>query len=400
MKRRTSIAAFVAAAAFVVTLTGCSGSGGGEPASTEPVPIGLLTDLSGAAGIFGPPTQNAAELAVEQINAAGGVNGRQVELFVADETGVPTAGLSAAQRLIEEDKVEALFGQHNSATRDAVAPVTTTAGIPYFHTPLAEGNFCVANVISNGEVPAQQLAPAIPFVQEETGKNKWFLLGADYIWGQTVVADAAKYIEASGGEVVGQELVPIGTTDFQSVITKIKESGAQLIIPAIFGGDAITFEKQAFDAGVGNSAVQRLAVIYEDGTLGAMGAEVSSGMYVSMAYNQALDTAENAAFLDAYYAKFGDEAPPQTALSEQTFVAIHAWADAANKAGSTKSDAVLKALNGLSYEGPSGTVTFGADHFATQSIVLTQVQPDGVSVVVTTFDSVDPEQDCNEPMGK
>ncbi|CAB4892649.1 unannotated protein [freshwater metagenome] len=400
MKRRTSIAAFVAAAAVVATLTGCSASGGGDNASTEPLPIGLLTDLSGAAGIFGPPTQNAAELAVEEINAAGGVNGQTVKLIVADETGVPTAGVSAAQRLIQEDGIVALFGQHNSATRDAVAPVTTTAGIPYFHTPLAEGNFCSANVISNGEVPAQQLAPAIPYVQDATGKSKWFLLGADYIWGQTVVAQAAKYIEASGGEVVGQELVPIGTTDFQSVITKIKQSGAQLIIPAIFGGDAITFEKQAFDAGVGNSAVQRLGVIYEDGTLGAMGPEVTSGMYVSMAYNEALDTAANTAFLDAYYAKFGADAPPQTALSEQTFVAIHAWADAANKAKSTKSADVLKALSGLKYEGPSGTVTFGSDHFATQSIVLTQVQPDGMSVVVTTFDSVAPEQDCNEPMGK
>jgi ABC-type branched-subunit amino acid transport system substrate-binding protein len=360
----------------------------------------LLTDLSGPAGIFGPPTQNAAELAVAEINAAGGVNGRTVELFIADETGVPTAGVSAAQRLIQEDGVVALFGQHNSATRDAVAPVTATAGIAYFHTPLAEGNFCAANVISNGEVPAQQLAPAIPYIQEETGKKKWFLLGADYIWGQTVLAQAAKYIEASGGEVVGEELVPIGTTDFQSVITKIKQSGAELIIPAIFGGDAITFEKQAFDAGVGNSAVQRLGVIYEDGTLGAMGAEVTDGMFVSMAYNEALDTPANTAFLEAYYAKFGLEAPPQTALSEQTYVAIHAWAAAANKAKSTNGTDVLKALSGLTYDGPSGTVTFGADHFATQSIVLTRVQPDGVSVVSTTFDSVDPEQDCSEPMGK
>ncbi|CAB4560175.1 unannotated protein [freshwater metagenome] len=398
MIRRSSLAAFVAVAAVVATLTGCSSSG--EPASTEPVPIGLLTDLSGPAGIFGPPTQNAAELAVAEINAAGGVNGRTVELFIADETGVPTAGVSAAQRLIQEDGVVALFGQHNSATRDAVAPVTATAGIAYFHTPLAEGNFCAANVISNGEVPAQQLAPAIPYIQEETGKKKWFLLGADYIWGQTVLAQAAKYIEASGGEVVGEELVPIGTTDFQSVITKIKQSGAELIIPAIFGGDAITFEKQAFDAGVGNSAVQRLGVIYEDGTLGAMGAEVTDGMFVSMAYNEALDTPANTAFLEAYYAKFGPEAPPQTALSEQTYVAIHAWAAAANKAKSTNGTDVLKALSGLTYDGPSGTVTFGADHFATQSIVLTRVQPDGVSVVSTTFDSVDPEQNCSEPMGK
>lgn len=167
MKHRSSLAAFVAAAGIIASLTGCS-----TPApSTETLKIGLLTDLSGAAGIFGPPTQNAAELAVEEINAAGGVNGQLLELLVADETGVPTAGVSAAQRLIQEDGIVALFGQHNSATRDAVAPVTSAAGLAYFHTPLAEGNFCSANVISNGEVPAQQLAPAIPYLQTETGKT-------------------------------------------------------------------------------------------------------------------------------------------------------------------------------------------------------------------------------------
>jgi len=398
--RVTPLAAAATAALFVATLAGCTAAEGNGDSSSEPITIGLLTDLSGAASIFGPPTRDAAELAVEQINAEGGVNGRDVRLVVADETGVPTAGLSAAQRLIQEDQVAVLFGQHNSATRDAVAPVTSAAGIPYFHTPLAEGNFCEANVISNGEVPAQQLAPAIPFVQDETGSNKWFLLGADYVWGQTVVADAQKYIEANGGEVVGKELVPIGTTDFQSIITKIKQSGAQLIVPALFGGDAITFEKQAFDAGVGNSEVQRLGVIYETGTLGAMGADVTDGMYVSMAYNEAIQSVANEEFLAAYYAKFGDDAAPQTALSQQTFVAIRAWAQAANEAKSTKSVDVLGALSGLTYAGPGGDVTFGANHFATQSIVLTQSQPDGSSTVVMTFDSVDPAQDCTEPMGK
>jgi ABC-type branched-subunit amino acid transport system substrate-binding protein len=398
MKRITFIAAGTVAC-LSLALAGCTApaeSGEGEGAIT----IGLLTDLSGAASLFGPPTENVANLAVDQINTNGGVNGHFVKLAVADETGVPTAGVSAAQRLIQEDGVVALFGQHNSATRDAVAPVTATAGIPYFHTPLAEGAFCQANVISNGEVPAQQLAPTIPWVQEQTGNDKWFLLGADYVWGQTVVERAAQYIEENGGEVVGQELVPIGTTDFQSVITKIKQSGAQLIIPALFGGDAITFEKQAFDAGVGNSAVQRLGVIYETATLGAMGPAVTDGMYVAMAYNEAVDSFENRAFLDDYYSTFGDDAPPQTSISEQTFVAIRAWADAANKAGSTDTAAVLGALDGLSFSGPAGPVTFDSDHFTTQPMVVTQSQPDGTSTVVQTFDAIEAGEPCDAPMGE
>jgi urea transport system substrate-binding protein len=397
MKRITLMAAGTVAC-LSLTLVGCAApeQDGGD----DPLSIGLLTDLSGPASLFGPPTQNAAELAVEQINADGGVNGRLLELAIADETGVPTAGVSAAQRLIQEDGVVALFGQHNSATRDAVAPVTQTANIPYFHTPLAEGNFCQANAISNGEVPAQQLAPTIPWVQTETGENSWFLLGADYVWGQTVLSRAAEYIEDNGGEVVGQELVPIGTTDFQSVITKIKQSGATLIIPALFGGDAIAFEKQAFDAGVGNSAVQRLGVIYETATLRAMGPEVTDGMYVAMAYNEAIDSTENRAFLDAYYEAFGGDAPPQTSISEQTYVAIHAWAAAANDAASVATADVLAALDGLTFDGPAGSVTFDGDHFTTQPMIVTQSQPDGTSTVVQTFEAIAAGEACDAPMGE
>ncbi len=381
-----------------LALAGCS-TGTSTPTATGPIKIGLLTDLSGAQSLFGPPTKNVAELAVKSLNAAGGINGRKVELVVGDDTSTPTAGVSATNRLISQDGISALFGMDSSAVRDAVAPVTATANIPYFYTALFEGGTCQANMVTNGEVPAQQLATTIPWVQQQTGKNKWFLVGDDYIWGQTVVKKAATYVTSAGGDVVGSELVPLGTTDFTSLITKIKASGANLLMPALVGGDAIAFEKQAYAAGIGNAQIQRLAVLYENATRGGMGAAVADGMYNAMAYDQTIDSAKNTTFLAAYTKEFGTKAPPVTSLSEQTWVAINAWAEAARAAKSTSTKAVLGKVAGITFNGPAGPVTFGSDHYVTQSMYVTQSQPDGSVKVVKTFADVKPAEDCSIPLG-
>ena len=392
---RTAAAA-VSLGALVI-LTGCSGSGDSE--SNDPIKVGLLVDLSGATSLYGEPTQNVAELAVKEINEAGGIDGRTVELVVADEAGAANTGASAAQRLIDDDGVAALFGMHSSASREAVAPITEAADIPYFYTPLFEGGTCQANMVTNGEVPAQQLATTIPWVQEETGNSKWFLIGADYIWGQQVVERAAEYVEENGGEVVGTELVPLGTTDFQSLISKIKASGATVLMPAVNGGDAIAFEKQAYDAGIGNSVIPRLALMYENATRGALGAEIAAGMYNALGYDDSIDSEANAAFLDSYYAKFGDDAAPVTALSEQTWVALKAWAEGATAVGSIATGDLLPEIAGLSIDGPAGTVTFDENHYVTQPIYVTQANPDGSASVVTSFPAVPSDETCDLPLG-
>jgi urea transport system substrate-binding protein len=349
--------------------------------------------------LFGPPTRNVAELAVKQINAAGGVDGRKVELVVGDGQATPNVGVSTAQRLIGQDGISALFGMHDSASLHAIEPVTLAAKIPYFYTPLFEGGTCSANLVTNGEVPAQQLKPEIPWVQQQTGDNKWFLVGDDYAWPQQSLKLAAQYIKASGGSVVGTQLVPLGTTDFSSVISQIRASGANLLLPALVGGDAVGFEKQAAAAGLGNSKIQRLALLYENATRAGMGADVADGMYNTMSYDQSIQSAGNATFLAAYTKEFGASAPPVTSLSEETYVAILAWAKAANDAKSVEYQAVLSHVPGLKINSPAGLVTFLPNHFVTQNINVTQSQPDGSVKVVKTFSQLNPDQICTTPLG-
>lgn len=401
MKRPSTRGIFAAVAVVTsgLLIAGCSstgsGSGSGSEADGDSITIGLLTDFTGPSSLFGEPTELAAQLAVEQINEAGGVNGSQVNLVVGDEASDPSTGVSVTQRFIEQDGIVALFGQHNSATRDAVQPVAEADDIPYFYAAVNEGAACATNLFITGEVPSQQLSQTIPWVQDEAGAKKWFLLGNDYNWPRATFAAATEYITDAGGEVVGEEYVPLGTTDFQSVISKIRASGADVMIPALVGSDAIAFEKQAFDAGLGNDAVQRLGVLYEDNTRAALGAEVAAGMLNAVGYDQAIETDANAAFLEAYAAKHGADAPVQTTLSIQAYVAIKAWAEAANKAGSTDLAAVTDAIVGTPFEAPAGTVTIESNHFMAQPIVITENTPEGAAVIVKSFEAVSATEECS-----
>lgn len=394
----------VVAVAGVLSVTSCAtdagkatsanaGSGNGPP-STGDITIGLLTSMTGPAGLFGPPTKNVAELAAAEINASGGVLGRQVRVVIADDATNPDTGRQAATRLIQSEGASVLVGMHSSATRESALPVARTAGTLYLYTPVFEGGTCDPLLFTNGEVPSQQLRQAIPWVEEQTGKKKWFLIGNDYVWGRKSLETAERQITASGGQVVGTAFVPLGTTDFQAVIQKIRQAGPDLMIPALVGGDAIAFEKQAFNAGVGNAQVQRLGILYEENTLAGMGADVAAGMYTTLGYFQSLDSAANSTFNSAYRAKFGQKAPPVTSLSEQTYVAIKAWAQAANAAKSTAGAAVSAKLAGMSLDAPAGTVTFEPNRFATQPIFIGQALTDGAIKIVRTFPAVKADETC------
>ena len=259
-----------------------------EPAAPagEPVRIGILFSNSGPAGVFGPPTANIAQLIEEDINAAGGINGRPVETYLADDATDPAVGRQAMEQLIDSDNVDVVLGTHSSATRQAAKPLAEDANVLYIYAALYEGGECSSVMFNTGEVPSQQLAPVIPWMMEQTGGRTWFLLGNDYVWPRRSFELARQYIEAAGGEVVGEEYVPLGTQDFSSVAQTIAGSDADLIFPALVGGDAIAFETQAVDFGIGQDAIPRLANIYEENVLGAMGPAVTAGMRVTLAISR------------------------------------------------------------------------------------------------------------------
>ncbi len=368
-----------------------------EPAepSGEPVRIGILFSNSGPAGIFGQPTANIAELIEEDINAAGGINGRPVETFLADDATDPAVGRQAMEQLIESDGVDVVLGTHSSATREAAKPLAEDAGVLYIYAALYEGGECSPVMFNTGEVPSQQLAPVIPWMMDETGGNTWFLLGNDYVWPRRSFELARQYIEAAGGEVVGEEYVPLGTQDFSSVAQQIAGSGADLIFPALVGGDAIAFETQAVDFGIGQSAIPRLANIYEENVLGVMGPSVTAGMRVTLGYFKEVDNPANNAFVARYFEQFGADAPPHMTFSSHIYDAAMLYAAAANAAGTTDTAAVAAALEGLSLSTPTGDISITGSRHLAQPIYVAEIQSDGSQLIVQSFPAVEPDETCS-----
>ena len=365
-----------------------------QPPSGEPVRIGILFSNSGPAGIFGQPTANIAEFITEDINAAGGINGRPVEVFLADDATDPAVGAQAMEQLIESDGVDVVLGTHSSATREAAKPLAEDAGVLYIYTALYEGGECSGVMFNTGEVPSQQLAPVIPWMMDTTGGRTWFLLGNDYVWPRRSFELARQYIEGAGGEIVGEEYVPLGTQDFSSVAQRIAGSGADLIFPALVGGDAIAFETQAVDFGIGQEAIPRLANIYEENVLGAMGPSVTAGMRVTLGYFKEVDNPANAEFVGRYFERFGSDAPPHMTFSSHIYDAALLYAAAANAAGSTDAAAVAAALEGLSLSTPTGDISVTGSRHLAQPIYVAEIQPDGSQLIVQSFPSVEPDETC------
>ena len=362
--------------------------------SGEPVRIGILFSNSGPAGIFGQPTANIAEFIEEDINAAGGINGRPVETYLADDATDPAIGRQAMEQLIESDGVDVVLGTHSSATREAAKPLAEDAGVLYIYAALYEGGECSAVMFNTGEVPSQQLAPVIPWMMDETGGSKWFLLGNDYVWPRRSFELARQYIEAAGGEVVGEEYVPLGTQDFSSVAQQIAGSGADLIFPALVGGDAIAFETQAVDFAIGQDAIGRLANIYEENVLAVMGPSVTAGMRVTLGYFKEVDNPANSEFVRRYYERFGADAPPHMTFSSHIYDAALLYAAAANAAGTTETAAVVAALEGLTLSTPTGDITVTGSRHLAQPIYVAEIQSDGSQLIVQSFPSVSPDETC------
>ena len=362
-------------------------------APPEPVAVGLLYSNSGPGGVLGPPAERALRLAVEEINAAGGVNGAEVQIELGDTATDPAVGRDAMQRLVSDDQVDVVIGIHSSATREAARPLAEEFDTLYLYGALYEGGECSAVMFNSGEVPAQQLGPAIPWIMDRTGGTRWFLLGNDYVWPRKSFEAAKRIIADAGGEVVGEQYVPLGTQEFGDVLADLAAADADLILPALVGGDAIAFELQAPDYGVGQDAVARLANIYEEGVLGAMGPELTAGMVVSLGYVKEVDTAANRDFVERYVATFGEDFPPNT-FAAHVYELAMLWADAANEAGTTDAAVVSAAMKGRSIDSVRGQVTLTGSRHLSQPIFLVEIGSGGEQVIVETFAHLDPEESC------
>ena len=357
----------------------------------EVIKIGIPTGLSGANSVVAPSVVQSAELAVEEINAAGGILGKQVVLEIADDGSGAAGAQKAADSLIFQKDVDVLISMQTSAARNGMLPIVTRGKTPYIYTSLYEGRSCNDYLYANGAVPEQMVAPIVDHFMNENGAKTFFLVGSDYSFGRGMLAFTREYIESKGGQVVGDEYQPMEATDWTAIISKMRSTKPDAAIFSTAGGAPnVTLQKQfkaaGIDAHVGNLSV-------DEGTAKTMAAD-AEGTFISASYLTNIDSPANKAFLESMNKKFGSDLLTPNDLSVPQYDAIYLYKAAVEKANSTSADAVIEALSEVSFDGPRGTVQMNAQRHAPLNMYLGQVQKDGSVKIVQSFPAVDPGPQC------
>jgi len=359
--------------------------------AADPIKIGVPVGLSGANSVLAPSVVQAAELAVEEINAKGGVLGRKLALEIADDGSGAQGAQRAYDSLVFQKKVDAIVSMENSAARNAGLPIINRGKVPMIYTSFYEGRSCSPWMFVNAWVPEQQVAPVVDQFMGKEGAKKFFLIGSDYAFGRGMLEFTRKYIQSKGGTVVGEEYLPMDGSDWTAVISKLRSANPDALITSTVGGvPNVTLTKQLRAAGIkipyGNLAL-------DEGTAKTMGGD-AEGIYISASYLSSLDNPANKKFLEAAKAKFGSKLKTPNELSEPLYEGIHAYAAAVQKAGSTDAAKVVKELAKVSVQGPRGTITMNKQHHAPLTMYLGRVKGDGSVEVIKSFPNVDPGEQC------
>ncbi len=352
--------------------------------------VGVLIPISGPGGLFGPSCRNCTRLAVQEINAAGGILGRTVEPVFADVGGPPADATRAALKLWKGEGVEAFIGMHDSAVRGALTNLFK-GQVPYVYTPVYEGGECSAGTWVLGETPAQQLAPVVPWMAANKGASRWYLIGNDYSWPRDTNVAAKGYIAATGGTVAGEEYLPFTVDNFDSNLAKIKETGADAVLITLVGGASVGFNRAFASFGLPGQAL-RLGTLIEENTLAGIGAESSANLFSSAGYFASIDTPAANAFADAYAAAFGADAPVLNTLGESCYEGFKLLDALAERAGSLSPAEMDRAADGTSYDGPRGRAIM-QDRHVSRDIYLAEAV--GAEFrVIKTFSNVGAGDNC------
>jgi len=339
-------------------------SGFGAPRGRfDKLRIALLAPLSGPAGLWGPSCQTSALLASQEINAAGGIAGREVELVFTDAGRSPQIVTEETLALVTEGGAEAVIGMHISAVR--LALVEALKGrVPYVYTPVYEGGEQTPGVFMIGETPALQLKPSIAWLAERRRARRWYLVGNDYIWPRVSHEAARRYVDASGGKIVGEEFLPFGCDDYDSCLAAIRKSRADAVLVSMVGNDCVTFNRAFASAGLAKN-ILRLSAASEENTLLGIGADNAENLYFAAGYLANLKTPENLAFLDRYYAAFGPDAPMPNTIGQSCYEGVRLYSELVRRAASFDVATLGAASEGLSATGARGNARMRARHLRT-----------------------------------
>lgn len=356
------------------------------------VKVGILHSITGTMALSEAGSVQAEKLAIEQINAAGGVLGRKIEVVEEDGASDWPTYAEKAKKLIVDDKVATVFGCWTSASRKAVLPIFEQYNNMLFYPTFYEGLEQSPNVIYTGQEATQQILAGLDWVVKNKGAKTFYFIGSDYIWPRTSFKIARKHIEKLGLTVVGEEYYPLGHTQFNSVINKIKLKKPDVVFSIVVGGSNVSFYKQLKAAGIDLKKEKPLLLstsVTEDEVLG-IGGENYEGAYSVMKYFQSMENDNNKSFVSAFQKMWGEKIVVGD-VTESAYLGPWLWKAAVEKAGSFDVEAIKKTLPGTEFTAaPNGTVKVHDNHHLWMKTVVGQGQKDGQFKVVYESDVIEP----------
>ena len=363
----------------------------GLAVTDDKVTVGILHSVTGTMAISETGSVEAEKLAIKQINEAGGVLGRKIEFIQEDGASDWPTFAEKAKKLLVNDKAAAVFGCWTSASRKAVLPVFEQYNGMLYYPTFYEGLEQSKNVIYTGQEATQQILAGLDWVVKEKNAKTFYLLGSDYIWPRTSNKIARKHIEKKGLKVVGEEYYPLGNTQFNSVINKIKLTKPDVIYAIVVGGSNVAFYKQLKAAGIDLSKQTLMTIsVTEDEILG-IGGENIAGAYACMKYFQSLKNDNNKAFVAAFKEMWGKDVVIGD-VTQAAYLGPWLWKLTVEKAGSFDIDKIAAASPGVEFKGaPEGYVRIHENHHLWSRTRVGRARTDGqYDVIYETADLMEP----------
>jgi urea transport system substrate-binding protein len=356
------------------------------------VTVGILHSATGTMAISETGSIQAEKLAIAQINAMGGILGRKIDIIQEDGASDWPTFAEKSKKLLENDKVAAVFGCWTSASRKAALPVFEKDNGLLFYPTFYEGLEQSKNVFYTGQEATQQILAGLDWIAKEKQAKTFYLIGSDYIWPRTSMKIARKHIEQHlGGSVVGEEYIALGDTQFGSVINKIKLKKPDVIYAAVVGGSNVAWFKQLNAAGLNSQKQNMLTIsVTEDEVLG-IGGENLVGFYSAMKYFQSLKNPNNEKFVAEFKKAYGDKAVIGD-VTQAAYLGPWLWKAAVERAGSFDVDKVVTALPGYELTtAPEGYVKVDPNHHLLSKLRIGQWRKDGQADVVYESELINPD---------
>jgi len=342
----------------------------------ETIKIGILHSLSGTMAISESSVVDATLLAVEEINANGGVLGRPIEPIIRDGQSDWDIFAEESLHLIVDEQVQVVFGCWTSACRKTVKPVFEAQNHLLVYPVQYEGLESSPNIVYTGAAPNQQIIPAVRWGMENLGKRV-FLVGSDYVFPHTANEVMRRQVLSQQGQVLGEEYILLGSSDVQGIVDAIVETKPDMILNTINGDSNIAFFQALRDAGITSEEIPTISFSIAEPELQTLEIDNVVGDYAAWTYFQSLETPENEAFVRRFHARYGDDRVISDPM-EAAYFGVYLWAQAVETIGKSDPQSVQKAIQRQSFNAPQGVVYVDPQtQHVWKTVLVGQIRGDG-----------------------